>query len=238
MSKGFRLDPIRRLFGSFGSLWWQGLKGVEQELLLPPDCDVVDYALRPRPTGPAYEEDTGGGGASSVAELTDVDLTGLDDKFLLVYDEASLLWKVRRLVAADIPDLSATYLPLSGAGLVFDLTFKLRGTLIATSYIDLIVKGFRCSILGWAIYESTGLATVNVDIKKAAWASTPSFTSMVGGGNKPTLTSARTAEAAVSGWTSVDVNGLTTTQILRAEIGTAPAGVSDLTVTLSAQRAS
>jgi hypothetical protein len=185
------------------------------------------------------------------------------------------------LVAGDIPDVSATYIPKSlvdakgdllvgtadntvarkaagtngyylsadstqsdgllyvvpGVGAVVNVTFKLRGTLVDTSYVDLIVKGYRFTILSWAIYEATGSASVVVDIQQADLSGTPSFTTKVGGGgNKPTLSTARVSEAAVSSWTSTDVNATSTTRILRAVISGTPTAVSDLTVTLAVQR--
>jgi hypothetical protein len=66
MSKGFREDPIRRLWSSFGSLFPQGAGGKEVELPLPGDADTVDYVLRPRSTGLVYEVDAGTGGTHKI----------------------------------------------------------------------------------------------------------------------------------------------------------------------------
>lgn len=106
----------RRGFGSLGSIRYQGPDDIDVALGIPVDFDEVNYHLVIDDiTGlPSWEENTGGGsGASTVSELTDVDLTGLGDQFLFFYDDASSTWIVRLLQASDIPDLSATYIPKS-----------------------------------------------------------------------------------------------------------------------------
>jgi hypothetical protein len=87
MSKGFRLDPIRRLFGSFGSLWWQGLKGIEQELEIGANGKILTVV-----SGQPAWADAPSGGASTLDGLTDVDTSGVADGDVLVYDSGSGLW--------------------------------------------------------------------------------------------------------------------------------------------------
>jgi hypothetical protein len=217
-------------------------------------------------------------GRSANSSGDPADIAASNDQFLV---RRSNVLGFGGLVAGDIPDVSATYIPKSlvdakgdllvgtadntvarkaagtdgyylsalssesdglkyvvpGVGAIVNVTFKLRGTLVDTSYVDLIVKGYRFTILSWAIYEATGSASVVVDIQQADLSGTPSFSTKVGGGgNKPTLSTARVNEAAVSSWTSTDVNATSTTRILRAVISGTPTAVSDLTVTLAVQR--
>lgn len=124
------------VFGSLGALRYQGTDGIDVPLEIPADFATTPYHLVVDDvTGlPSWVEDTGGG-ASALADLTDINLTGLADKFLLVWDAGSSKWIVRLLVATDISDLD------TDATLAANSDLKIASQKALKSYIDNSLAG-------------------------------------------------------------------------------------------------
>lgn len=88
-----------------------------------------------------------------------------------------------------------------------------QGSVIPTGSAGFGIVAYTRTITGYKIVNGEGLATgsIVVDIKRAG-------VSIIGGGNKPTLTTATSATATLSGWTSVV---LTANDILEVNVDSA-----------------
>ena len=173
------------------------------------------------------------GGLKQVSTFTNIALaaafTGLSDKFkigteLIALDTNS----VYTYVGPDITD-TASYIS-SGGGGITDLTGEVtatgpgsataliatnikiggvgcymtgQGTTITTGFKGMVVIPYSMTVTSWHIvsYNGSGAAlsgSMVVDVYKNG-------VSMIGAGNKPTLSSSSDSSAAVSGWTSTTI---------------------------------
>lgn len=79
----------------------------------------------------------------------------------------------------------------------FGLTVDGAGSVITTGSKGYITIPFNCTVNNWYMAADTSGSMV-IDVKRSG-------SSIVGGGNKPTLSSQSSANAAVSGWTSTSI---------------------------------
>lgn len=173
------------------------------------------------------------GGLKQVSTFTNIALaaafTGLSDKFkigteLIALDTNS----VYTYVGPDITN-TTSYVS-SGGGGITDLTGEVtatgpgsatalvatnikvggvgcyitgQGTIITTGFKGMVIVPYSMTVTGWHItsYNGSGAAlsgSIVVDVYKNG-------TSMIGAGNKPTLSSSADNSATVSGWTSTAI---------------------------------
>jgi len=76
-------------------------------------------------------------------------------------------------------------------------TFNGFGTVVANSTNVYVTIPYNCTITNWYVTADAS-GSIVVDVKRSG-------SSIVGGGNAPTLSSQQSANAAVSGWTSVAI---------------------------------
>ena len=102
---------------------------------------------------------------------------------------------MRTIVVADLPTSVKTG--------TIGTTFNGGGAVIQTGYQASITAPFGMTITNWQVVSigTSGLlsGSIVVDLYRSG-------ASIIGGGNKPTLSSASSGNAAVSGWTSVTVS--------------------------------
>lgn len=100
--------------------------------------------------------------------------------------------------ALTIADLSGTTAAISSFGFAFDG----GGSVLTTGSKGQIAIPYACTINSWYVYNKSGAAgltgSIVVDVKRSG-------TSIIGAGNKPTMSSAQSATAAAASWTSVTV---------------------------------
>lgn len=125
-------------------------------------------------------------------------------------DTTSTTWAVipRALNASNVTGTlpAANLTPDTIVAQITFITSMADGSLVSTGIKT--TKGMSrkaFTVTGWQISGDVSGSCV-IDILRAAAATSPSFASMVGGGNKPTLSSAEEAVATVSGWTSTAVS--------------------------------
>lgn len=82
------------------------------------------------------------------------------------------------------------------------LTIDGAGSPITTGSKGYITVPYDCTIDLWTVLGDQA-GSVTVDVKRATYAAFPTTTSIVGAGGKPTLSSARKAQSAPTGWTSI-----------------------------------
>jgi len=86
----------------------------------------------------------------------------------------------------------------------FGITVDGGGSAITTGSKGFIQVPYTCTINNWTVLADQSGSCV-VDIKRSTYSGFPTTSSIVGGGNAPTLSSAQKNTAAVSGWTSTAI---------------------------------
>lgn len=173
------------------------------------------------------------GGLKQISTFTNVALaaafTGLSDKFKIGTDLIALDTNTVYTYIGPDPTVTTSYAGL-GSGAITDLTGEVtatgpgsvpaivatnikvggvgsylsgQGTVITTGYKGFVIIPYSMTVTGWHIasYDGNGTAlsgSIVVDVYKNG-------TSMIGTGNKPTLSSASDASATVSGWTTTTI---------------------------------
>ena len=94
---------------------------------------------------------------------------------------------------------------------------------------------YASTLLGWTLIAAgSESGTVTVDLQKAPYGTNPTFTSMVGAGTKPNLTSQRTnQDTTLASWTT---KSIAAGDILRAVVQGTPAVVTKCTLALKVRR--
>lgn len=79
------------------------------------------------------------------------------------------------------------------------------GSAITTGSKGDVTIPFDCTITQWTVLaDQTG--SIVIDVKAATYSTFPTATSIVGAGNKPTITSSTKGQATPSGWTTTTIN--------------------------------
>ena len=117
------------------------------------------------------------------------------NQFLATPNGTTGVVDLRTIVVADLPTSVKTG--------TIGTTFNGGGAVIQTGYQASITAPFGMTITNWQVVSigTSGLlsGSIVVDLYRSG-------ASIIGGGNKPTLSSASSGNAAVSGWTSVTVS--------------------------------
>lgn len=120
-------------------------------------------------------------------------MTALTDGHIFVGDNTNTAQDVAMSGAVAIDDTGKTTTTAT-----FGITIDGAGAVPGTGSQGFLTIPYACTIANWYMAANASGSAV-IDIKRSG-------SSIVGGGNKPTLSSQISANAAVSGWTSVSVS--------------------------------
>ena len=89
----------------------------------------------------------------------------------------------------------------------FDIVYVIDGggVAIVTGSKGFLMVDTGCSITQWTLIADQAGAIV-IDVKRSTYGGFPTTTSIIGGGNKPTLSAVQKNQAAPSSWTSTLIN--------------------------------
>lgn len=120
-------------------------------------------------------------------------MTTLTDGHIFVGDISNTAQDVAMSGAVLIDDTGATTTTAT-----FGVTVDGGGAVPVTGSLGFITIPYNCTITNWYMVANVSGSAV-IDVKRSG-------SSIVGAGNKPTLSSQSSANAAVSGWTSVSIS--------------------------------
>jgi hypothetical protein len=136
-----------------------------------------------------------------------VNITTAANDTCIIESEGSGNWRVidytRNVMATRVTDLGLSTAASLNIGQI-GITYTGQGGVVGiNNYVEVIIP-YACTINNWYISSVNPLdgtavsGSIVIDIKRSG-------SSIIGGGNKPTLSSASANNASVSGWTSVAV---------------------------------
>lgn len=119
-------------------------------------------------------------------------MTALTDGHIFVGDNTNTAQDVAMSGAVAIDDTGKTTTTAT-----FGITIDGAGAVPGTGSQGFVTIPYNCTIVNWYMAANVAGSAV-IDIKRLG-------SSIVGGGNKPTLTSQSTNHTAASGWTSLSI---------------------------------
>ena len=132
--------------------------------------------------------------------------------------EQELLAAIDRVILVNIDSIGGSSTPPT-----FGITVDGAGTVLTVGSKGFVTVPYDCTLTNWYLAADQA-GDVVFDLKRGG-------TSIVGTGNAPTLSSAQTANAAVSGWDSV---AITAGDIIEFEITGTPATITRVNLVIKA----